>query len=816
MAGATAPPSAVAESNGSGHTVVSNQVFRAYAVRGESVRFAVDVARGPIHASDVAYVVTMKGPGGAADRCRIPVGAPVGRNCVLGPARARATGIWQAVIRATGAPDIEGINATETGPAGDFPTLDWDLTVRGPDGAARPGRVWAPERYSMFNSPGGSPDAVRRGASPLTLYYLHDNGWLYRARYPSYNGVYSRHRATSLGVVRAGTGVPVYRSTSNQIPGSYTVDDPRQDYFKVFFDRPDSSMPATATAWDGRTLVLNRAPAPLSPAVTGLEYVEDDDLTSHAGSFVLDVADHSGVVDLVLDSDLDGHPDAGDVHVPLPVHAGPDGVRLRGTWDGRDVAGAVVDPRQPVRAWARIDRAGEIHFTSSDVEYRSGIEVQRLNGPAAERSTLYWDDHRLRIDRKHQASTRVRDGRAGVDSTGGVHDLPSSGDGGGFGWGNERFIDDWTYVPVGITAAATTPADLRLVKTRQGGGPVTPGDRVTWQVRIGNFGDAVATGTVVTDLDVDPDEIEGLTLSDPSVGSLDGLTWHVGDLAPNGTATVTVSGTVRPGASGPVENRATVTSPDDPTGPPDDPATECEDNPTLPADTDNCDVVRTPLTPDPADVRIVKDLTSGEVEPGGRATWRVTVGNFGDGAASEVVMSDLGAFVRSAAGGRADVNDLELAAPSKGTVDGEDWTVGDLAPGEKATVTVTGTVPLGATTGTLVNTAVVTSPDDPTGPPVDPGADCVDNPTLPSDADNCDLVETPFAPAEPVAPPSHQTPPPPVRPGTPASPPMQDHGPGIPNLGGPGVLGLAGGLAAVGVGGALVLGARRERRGDGR
>lgn len=811
MAGGAPPPPAAAESNARGHTVVSNQEFRAYVERGESIRFAIDVARTSIHPSRVGYTVTLKGPGGASDRCRIAPGAPVGRACVLGPAKAHATGIWQARISASGAPDIEGINATGA-VAGEFPTLDWDLTVRQAGGAVVEGRVWAPERYSMFNSSAGSVREVHDGAAPLTLYYLHDNGWLYRARYESYNGIYSRQRATSLGVVDAHTGVPVYRSTTNQALRDHTVDHPKQDFYKVFFTLPDPSMPATATAWNGRTLVLNRAPAPLTPTLEGLTFTESTTLGTHAGAYRFAVTNHSGVVDVVVDSDLDGRRGPDDVRLSHAVEAGPSPVVVRGRWDGRGADGEVVDPRTPVKVWAVIERAGEIHFTNSDVEYRSGISVKRLNGPTQGRSILHWDDRRLRVDPQHQVRTRTVDGRAGLDSSRGVHDLPAGGGTGGSGWGNERFIDDWTFAPVAIDTVAAAPADLRLLKTREDSGPVVAGGPISWQVRIGNFGDGVATDTVVTDLDVDAGEIEGLALSDPSVGTVDGLVWHVGDLAPNATATVTVTGTVKAGATGPVENRAVAASPDDPSGPPDDPATVCQDNPDLPADTDNCDVVTTPLAPPPApaDVRIVKDLASGAVEPGGRAAWQVTVGNFGEGPASGVVMRDLGAFVRSP-DGHADVADLELSAPSKGNVDGTSWTVGDLAPGEKATVTLTGTVPSGAESGTLVNRAVVTSPDDPTGPPADPRSDCEDNATLPDDHDNCDLVETPL---DTTAPAPQETPPPATPPGRPDTPPSSPPADGdwIPNLGGPGVVGLAGAVAAVVAGIGLLVGAHRRRR----
>ncbi len=794
-AGLAGPPPATAESNTRDHTVVSNQELHAYVVRGERVRFAVTVDRQAIQRSDVAYTVTLRGPGGVRERCRIAAGSPVGSRCVLGPLRARRTGIWQGLVAATGAPDIEGINATGDGPAGDHPTLDWDLSVGRADGTAVRGRVWAPARYSMFNSPGGSPARVRAGAGPLTLFYLHDNGWLYRARYPSYNGIYSRHRATSLGVVAAATGVPVYRSTTNQAPRVLTIDHAAQDYYKVFFDRPDPAMPSSALTWDGRPVVLDNASAPITPTVTGLRYVETADLRTHAGAYELRVAHHAGVVEVVVDSDLDGSPGPADVRFEHPVDAGAAAVAVQGAWDGRATDGTVVDPRRPTRVWAVIERAGEIHFTNSDVEYRSGLEIQRLNGPAGGRSTLYWDDRSLRIDGKHRASTRVPDGRAGVDSRGGVHDLPTAGAGGGFGWGNERFIDDWTFVPVEISAQAAQAADLRILKVRDGSVPVAPGEPITWQVEVGNFGGTTATGVTMTDLDLDP-EIGELALSEPSVGTVDGLTWAVGDLAPNSTATVTVTGTVATDAVGPVENRAVVASPDDPTGPPADPATTCEDNSTLPADGDGCDVVRTPLTPVPptpeppaadvvidkrsADVRLDRPHGTGEV------TWRVRVRNEGPDLAPAVRVTDL-------PGGGAELD--VVRGPSRGTFDPATgrWDVGDLAPGATGWVVVRTTHPLADLTAGVANVARVTTPLD----PWQPGHGCQANADLGGDSDNCDRDEVAVDP--------------PARPEEPPRP--TDRTPPLPAAGGPALVALLGGSAAILAGTALLLAGRRARRG---
>ena len=133
-------------------------------------------------------------------------------------------------------------------------------------------------------------------------------------------------------------------------------------------------------------------------------------------------------------------------------------------FDGEDGQGDPISVFAPVRARVIIDQVGEIHFPNWDVETRGGgLEVTALDGPSQGSKTLYWNDTLLPTTGKACVpSSAARDGRAGVNSTGGVHGWCGTGD----PWGNQRLIDDWTYQvaniqdDVEIEAQATSCVDV--------------------------------------------------------------------------------------------------------------------------------------------------------------------------------------------------------------------------------------------------------------------------------------------------------------------------------------------------------------------
>ncbi len=235
------------------------------------------------------------------------------------------------------------------------------------------------------------------------------------------------------------------------------------------------------------------------------------------------------------------------------------------------------------------------------------------------------------------------------------------------------------------TGTAVPDADVSVTKTRPSG-PVVPGQPVTWSIVVANTGPSVARSVNVND-DVD-DAITGLTATAPcTIAAGNVVSCALGDLAPGDSVTLTVSGGVPAGFTGPLANTATVTSPTD----------------TTPG---NNSATSTGGAQAAADVSVTKTRTSGPVVPGQPVTWQIVVANGGPSTARSVTVDD-------------DADDALIGVTATGascTVAAGNvisCTVGDVAPGDTVTLTVSGGVPAGFT-GPLANTATVTSPTDTT------------------------------------------------------------------------------------------------------
>ena len=206
---------------------------------------------------------------------------------------------------------------------------------------------------------------------------------------------------------------------------------------------------------------------------------------------------------------------------------------------------------------------------------------------------------------------------------------------------------------------------------------VVVGGSVTYTITATNHGPNPATGVVVTD-----QLPAGLLYqaSAPSQGTYDPVTgaWAIGPLAVGQSVTLTLSATVQ--VPGPLTNIAVRTGQNEPDG--------------NPANDSSTAVVNSPPY---ADVGVAKAVTPPSPAVGAPITFTVRVTNFGPAAAPAVVVDD------PVPAGFA----LMSATPSVGTyVPGTGrWTVGPLAVGASATLTMVGTT---AAPGTLVNRAVVT------------------------------------------------------------------------------------------------------------
>lgn len=225
-------------------------------------------------------------------------------------------------------------------------------------------------------------------------------------------------------------------------------------------------------------------------------------------------------------------------------------------------------------------------------------------------------------------------------------------------------------------------ADLVVSKTVDDSTP-NVGDNVTFTVTLNNLGPSASQNVVVNDL-----LPAGLTYVSHVASSgtyVPGTgVWTVGTMPASTTDTLTVVATVLAPASGqalPVTNTATATS------------TTPDPNP----DNNTDDKTVTPLQADLAVFKVVDDPNP---NVGDTITFTIEVDNFGPDAATQVVVNDI------LPAGLTFVS----ASPSTGTYAGGVWTVGAVAAGGSATLTVTATVNAPTSPGIpqpVTNTATV-------------------------------------------------------------------------------------------------------------
>ncbi|WP_166356204.1 DUF6923 family protein, partial [Phytoactinopolyspora limicola] len=415
-------------SSSPGTSGVLTTTFFAYVAAGETLDVAFTKAPGGIVGG---ATVELEGPGFPAETCEIP--ADGATPCEWQGASGEP-GIWRIHI------DSHVVNSA----------FFWEINVMS-GATAVDGRVWS-EHYRMRQGATSTHDL------DLDLWFQTDTGYLYEATYHGYNGVNSDIYADATGVAYADTCASAYESWTSDGPHS----DPNLwvpsagdcgDLYKIFFEQPAADLPETATRWDGATDWI--VPPTTTPLITDVTFSQDGP-GSRAGEIEYAVDNFTGQLSVEIDTNGDGTYD-----LVLPGFAEDGGGSV--TWDGLDGSGIQVSPFQELPVRVSIERTGEIHFANWDVEIRDGIEVTRLNGPGAGDQTLYWNDTNLRVQDRACVTPQL-DGRAGVNSSGGVHGWPcrdNANDGIGGSWGDQRWIDDWTYVPVDVAEEIVVPADVQ-------------------------------------------------------------------------------------------------------------------------------------------------------------------------------------------------------------------------------------------------------------------------------------------------------------------------------------------------------------------
>ncbi len=225
-------------------------------------------------------------------------------------------------------------------------------------------------------------------------------------------------------------------------------------------------------------------------------------------------------------------------------------------------------------------------------------------------------------------------------------------------------------------------ADLVVSKTADDATP-NVGDNVTFVVTVDNLGPSTAANVVVNDLL--PAGLQYVSHSASTGTYVPGTgIWTIGTMLSDASGFLTIVAQVTAPASGPalpVTNTATATS----TTPDPNPENNTDDK---------------TVTPLQADLAVIKVVDNPTPNVGDTITFTIEVDNLGPDAATQVVVTDI------LPTGLTFVSD----SPSTGTYAGGVWTVGTVAAGGSATLTVTATVDAPASPGIpqpVTNTATV-------------------------------------------------------------------------------------------------------------
>jgi hypothetical protein len=420
-----------AESSVPNTAVFGDNDFYAYVGMGENLDVLFTKQPG---SASAGAVVTVEGPGVGPVTCSFASPEVPGETCSFTDRTAPTAGVWRIAF------DHEHTTG-----------YLWQIEVQDTGSTTIPGRVWTEDLGVMQM---GQLTYV----ADMPLWYQSEFGYLYEATHLGMHGINSRLRADATGVRLAGGCLSAYRSVLKSDPGfGQTALGECGSPYKIFFAPPAVDLPASASLWDGGSTWVR--PPVVAPQVGSLTFTQDSS-TARSGDIAYTTSGFSGQFSVSIDTNDDGVFD-GPADVTIPAFSSGSGsVRF----DGNDGQGNPVPVTQPVRIRARIDRTGEVHFVSNDVETRGdGIEVTRLNGPGSPDPTLYWDDSLLPNPDPNKCGTFPPQtaGTAGVDSSGGVHPWDSVGcpgagqPGGALGnvnngvngsWGDVRLIEDWTYV----------------------------------------------------------------------------------------------------------------------------------------------------------------------------------------------------------------------------------------------------------------------------------------------------------------------------------------------------------------------------------
>ena len=357
----------------------------------------------------------------------------------------------------------------------------WDVTVIKNGSTAVPGRVWT--TYLAMNS-GGNNRAVG-----LKLYVQTKDGYGYQVtqNLDPYGFIFF---ANNKGVTNS-SGQASFQSTTVAAATYGTpvvgLDSGTDVTHKLFFNVPDSALPATV----GSDWLLTKTPTQ-PPTPSGLTFTGREGNVGYAGSsngFLL-----GGTFTFTNPS-----AQAFSYRLTIPLSSGSNtnrvltGLAKSGSntvdWDGLDGDGKAVPAGSSSYTASVTLFAGEVHFPLLDSENAVGVNITRQTLAASGGAgTIYWDDRLL--TRSNGNSTGIAGAPnpdvtpSGVDSSSTAQHSWSSS------FGDKKVMDTWAYYPGGSAMSSNTvqirTADISIVKTATT--PTAPrGGKITYTLTVQNL-----------------------------------------------------------------------------------------------------------------------------------------------------------------------------------------------------------------------------------------------------------------------------------------------------------------------------------------
>jgi len=252
-----------------------------------------------------------------------------------------------------------------------------------------------------------------------------------------------------------------------------------------------------------------------------------------------------------------------------------------------------------------------------------------------------------------------------------------------------------TTVHATDTDTLSSQANLGITKT-DGTTSETAGTADTYTIVVSNSGPSDASNVSVVDT-LPTQGLTGITSPNLPAGVLfnsNSDTWTLSSLTAGQSVTLKLSGTVPPGATGSTYANTAAAS--------------ASDASTVSAtDTDTLNAQATlAITKSDNDGGSSSPSTVGSAVPGTSITYTVVASNTGPSNASNVTVVDT-----LPTQGLTNLTSTNLPGGVTFNPANDTWTVGTLAPGQSVTLTLSGSIPTGATGSTYANTATASATD---------------------------------------------------------------------------------------------------------